>query len=175
MTRFGITALGLIVLAMVTAFFVEHHGRTKLKNEVLGLKYEVQLLAEQLASLQQENARISPPGLQNTPLTENQSPELMRLRAEINQLRDRIAELELYSAAISNHISSATGANDPFIYPDSKRKKDYIFSGYTAPQSALQSVLWALTQSDARTFKASLAPEMVAAFASQFQDLPEGV
>ena len=40
----------------------------------------------------------------------------MRLRAEINQLRNRIAELELYSAAISNHISSATGVNDPFIY-----------------------------------------------------------
>ena len=72
-------------------------------------------------------------------------------------------------------LLSDLNIRDPFIYPDSKRKKDYIFSGYTAPQSALQSVLWALTQSDARAFKASLAPEMVAAFASQFQDLPEGV
>jgi len=61
------------------------------------------------------------------------------------------------------------------VYPDSRRKKDYAFAGYAAPQSSLQSLLWAITQSDPKAFQASLAAEMASAFASQFQDLPEGV
>jgi len=109
------------------------------------------------------------------PLAENQSGDLSGLRAEVALLREKLARLEQANAAISNHIAAATGASDPFIYPDSRSKKDYAFSGYTAPQSALQTVLWAITQSDGKAFRASLAPEMAGVFASQFQDLPEGV
>ena len=131
----------------------------------------------QLPALQKDRARIPVAEVQPAaaPLPENQLAELTRLRADLGQLRDRLAQLELAWTAMSNHLASATGANEPFIYPDSKRKKDYAFGGYAAPQSALESLLWAMTQSDAKTFKASLAPEMASAFAPQFQDLPEGV
>src|SRR5438876_1058420 len=147
MSKNSATALGAIFLAIVAV--VEHQARTKLHNEIVSIRSELQQLAEQLANVQQDNTRISPLGVQPgaAQLPENELAELMRLRAEINLLRQKMAELEQTSAAISNHIASATGANEPFVYPDSRRKKDYTFTGYAAPQSALQSVLWAITQS----------------------------
>ena len=177
MSRFSASALTLIALGLGVGLILQHQARTRLSSEILSLRSEVAQLAEQVASLQKENTRapISEVQPAAAPLPENQLTELARLRADLNLLRERLAQLELAWIAMSNQLASANGANDPFIYPDSRRKKDYAFSGYAAPQSALQSLLWAMTQSDAKTFKASLAPEMTGAFAAQFQDLPEGV
>jgi|SRR5438105_11745088 len=177
MSKFKASAMGAIFLGMSAWLFVEHRAGTRLNSEILSLKAEVQQLVEGLASLQQDFTNLPPSTIDSIhlPPSENQPAELLRLRAEVGHLRDRVAQMEQASAALSNQIASSTGANEPFIYPDSKRKKDYAFSGYAAPQAALQSVLWALSQSDGKAFQASLAPEMAKGFSDQFQDLPEGV
>jgi hypothetical protein len=58
---------------------------------------------------------------------------------------------------------------------DSTKRKEYAFSGYAAPQAAFQSMLWAITQSDARVYRESLGGEMATMFAEQYKDMPEGV
>jgi hypothetical protein len=82
---------------------------------------------------------------------------------------------EYYATSAVTTTGPAKGADVPFIYADATRRRDYTFSGYTTPQSALQSVLWAITQMDAKAFQASLTGEVAAGFTSQFKDLPEGV
>jgi hypothetical protein len=106
---------------------------------------------------------------------ENQRAELNRLSAEVGQLGERTLQLGAACAALSNQIASASGANTPFVYPDSIRKKDYVFRGYAAPQFSLQSMFWALSQADPKAYQASITAQMAEAFAGQIKDLPEGV
>ncbi len=178
MSKFKTAVLSAIVLAIGVGLILEHRAGTKRSNEILSLKLEVQQLAEQIASLQQDHKQALDSGVQTTTdagLPDGQLAAVMRVRGEVGQLRESLAELERAVAAISNQLASATGANAPFVYPDSIKKKDYAFSGYAAPQSALQSMWWALSRSDARAFQASLTSTMAAAFADQTKDLPEGV
>ncbi len=174
MTKFKATVLSAIVVAIVIGLVLDHQARTRLNNDILSLKLEVQ----QLASLQQDQKQALDTGFQTTEdagLPEGQLAELKRLRGEVSQLRESVVALENALAGISNQLALATGANAPFVYADSIKRKDYAFSGYAAPQAALQSMWWALSQSDARAFQASLTSTMAAAFADQTKDLPEGV
>jgi len=173
MSKAAASALCAILLVMGAALVIEHQARIKLRQEMLAFKLEIQQLTDQVASLQQNHPPATVP-TGDAPSPDPQTDESL-LRAELNQLLERLAQLEHANAGLSNQIAAASGANDPFVYPDAKRKKDYTFSGYAAPQSALQTLLWAITQSDPKTFQASLAGEMAGAFATQFQDLPEGV
>jgi len=177
MSRFSASILSVILLVLALGLFVEHQARTRLMNEFLALNSQISELSEQFAAFQKSKLHPAIADMQpvTAPLSESEPAELRRLRAELSQLLERLAQLEQLCGAMSNQLASANGANEPFVYADSMHKKDYAFSGYTAPQAALQSVLWAITQSDAKTFKASLSPEMSNSFAGQFQDLPEGV
>ena len=177
MKRFKAAAISVMVVVMATVVILEHQSRTKLKQEILSLKRDVQQLAGDVASLHQDyrsslHATIEAPAAAPS---DSQREELTRLRAEIGQLRQQVLALEQGHAAVSNQIASATGGNEPFVYPDSTRRKDYTFSGYAAPQSALQTLFWALTQADPKAFQASLTGDMATAFGQQVQELPDGV
>src|SRR5438105_7684761 len=126
MSRLSATVLSMIALGIGVVLVIQHQARTRLSNELFSLKSEVAQLGEQLASLQKDKTSLPASELQSTaaPHPENETAELMRLRVELNQLRERLAQLELAWTAISNQLASATGANDPFIYPDSRHKKD---------------------------------------------------
>ena len=174
MNNFKAIAVSAIILALFIGLLVEHRSRTVLNEEMLSLKSELKQLAERLNTSQQQHttALESPTQIATPP---ERTEELLALRAEITALRQRLADLELANSAVSNLLASAKGADVPFVYPDATKRKDYAFNGYSTPQSAFQSLLWSITQLDAKAFQASIAGEMATGFASQFQDLPEGV
>lgn len=174
MNNFKAIAVGTIIVALFVGLLVEHQSRTALKEELLSLKSELGRLSEQVTASQQKRttAPASPPPVAIPP---GQMAELLALRAEMTGLRRRLSDLEQASATVSNLVASAKGPEVAFVYPDATKRKDYAFSGYGVPQSALQSVLWAIAQLDAKTFQASIAGDVAAGFASQFRDLPEGV
>jgi len=166
-------AIGLLMMALGAGLLFERQARNKLDQEVAALKLQ---LAE-LTTLQQESGRqlaeIPQPAPPRSP--EFDLSELMRLRAEVAQLRDRLMQVERANEAVNKRLAEASGGNAPFVYPDSTKRRDYAFSGYAAPQSAFQSMLWAITQSDVRAYRESLGGEMAAMFAEQYKDMPEGV
>lgn len=167
--------VSLAVLGMGVGLVLERQARTRLDGALASLQAEVQRLSEAFAAQQQEIARRDVSGAQSTPPPHGQLPELKPPAAELARLRDRITELESANAAVSNQLAAASGASIPFVYSDSVKRKDYAFSGYDAPQSALHSMLWALSQSDPRAYQASVTDETADAFASAVKDLPEGV
>lgn len=163
-----------IVTGLVTALVFERQARTSLNQELRSLGLQVQELAGQVTALQQERERaLPPPGL--AAVNADEMAELARLRAEVRQLRESLAQLELANAGLSNQVAIARGTDVPFVYPDATKRKDYALAGYSTPQSALQSVLWAITQMDGKAFQGSLTGTMAEGFAPQFQELPEGV
>jgi hypothetical protein len=160
------------VLVFVTAVWREQRASTK--EALHSLQAEMQELRAQVAELEQSQQRsITLP--QVSAEKKDDTVELTRLRTEVAQLRDALAHLERAGAAISNEIATARGANIPFVYPDSTKRTDYVFTGYSTPQYGFQSVLWAIRQTDARTFLQSLTGLMAETFAPEFKDLPGGV
>lgn len=169
-----ILAAGILALLAGVGFFLERQARERLGREVAELRLQLsdlktlhQGLAERLDQAPQSVPESLPTGIDLA--------ELTRLRSEVARLRDQLMQLERTGEAPSNQLAAARGETAPFIYPDSTRRKDYVFSGYTAPQSALQSLLWAITQSDVNAYRASLSPAMAQQFSEQYKDMPEGV
>jgi len=169
---------GAILLGIGTVLVQEHRARTELSHDSRSLKAELQELTREVAALREERSGPSASRVQSATTSaagEDQAAELARLRSELNQLREKTVQLEASTAAMSNIIASARGANAPFVYADSIRRKDYAFSGYGAPHSALQSMFWALSQADPRTYQASVTSETAEMFAAALKDFPEGV
>lgn len=174
MNNFKAITVGMIMLALFIGLLAEHQSRKVLKEEMLSLKSELQRLAERATTSQQEQA-TAPESPSPVAMPPDQTAELLALRAEVTELRRRLSDLEHANATVSNWVASAKGPEAALVYPDATKRKDYAFSGYSSPQSAFQSVLWAITQLDAKTFQASIEGDVAAGFASQLQDLPEGV
>lgn len=176
MSKAVVILLGAVVLGLIAGIVGEHRARLRLDAELQSLRAEVLELTAQLAALRQERAPSSATPASAPPSSSDASfAELQRLRTELNELRERLTPLERSAAAVSNRLAEASGENIPFIYPDSTKRKDYAFAGYAAPASAFQSMLWAITQSDPRTYHASLAGRMAELFAKQIEELPPGV
>ena len=166
-----VSAIG---LGLVFLLVCERHARVSLRDELRSLRLQMQELAEQETVLRQEQQRA----VSSTSLpvdTPHETAETTRLRDEIRQLRARLTEVEGATAGISNQIAADQGANIPLVYPDATKRKEYALAGYATPQSALQSVLWAIREMDAKTFQASLTDTVAETFAQQFHELPEGV
>ena len=173
--KFTAVAAGILAPLLGAGLFIEHKAHKRLEQEVTGMRLQLAWLTafqQEFSNRLAQAAQPAPPLLRPT---EIDLSELMRLRAEIRQLRDRLMQVERVSEAVSNRLAEASGANTPFVYADSTKRKDYAFSGYAAPQSAFQSMLWAITQSDVKAYRESLGPEMAAMFAEQYKDMPEGV
>lgn len=173
MSRLTVIAVSALVITLITGLISEHQARTALSEDLASVKAEAQRLAQQVAVLQREQSRTGE--RRQFASAGEQSPELARLRALIGELHGRLSELERASAAFSNAMAAAKPADVPFVYPDATRRADYAFKGYHTPQAALQSVLWTITQLDARTHQASLTGPMADTFATAIEDLPEGV
>jgi hypothetical protein len=163
-----------ITLLLLIAVIREHRASRRLQEAFDSVQLRMQELAEQVTALQQEQQRaIVLPGT-SAGIGEDKA-ELARLHGAIARLQERLAQLERVNAGISNDIAAARGANIPFVYPDSTKRADYAFTGYSTPQSAIQSVLWSINKGDAKAFLESVTGTVAEAFATQFQDLPEGV
>jgi hypothetical protein len=174
MKNFKAIAVAAIFLSLFAGLLMEHRSRSALNKEMLSLKSELARLEERMTASQPEREAVSEPSPSVT-IPADRPQELLGLRATVNELRQKLSDLEQANATVSNQMASARGPEVPLIYPDAKKRKDYVFAGYSVPERAFQSVLWAITQSDAKTFQASITGDMAAGFASSFQDLPDGV
>lgn len=174
MTALQKTIVTATIAVLAGAGIYEARQAAQLRGQVQTLEQQQGHLAEQIQQLQQERT-TAPESPAQVAIPSDQTTELTMLRSQMSELRRKLTDLERGNAALSNIVAAAKGSDIPFVYQDSTKRKDYAFSGYSTPQYAFQSVLWAITQLDAKAFQTSLAGEIADSFANQFQDLPEGV
>ena len=92
MNKFKTIALATAVLALFTVLLVEHRSRTALREEMRTLKSEMDRLATQVIAGRQE--RTGPQAVQpRAAIPPDQTAELLALRAQISDLRRRLAGL----------------------------------------------------------------------------------
>jgi len=161
-------------VALFVSLLVLHSNQKALKEDLLSLRLELQQLSNEVSSSHDS----ADPKLHDrmTVLPESLDPKLTRVNTEIASLRDSILQLQRENASLSNQLVEAGAVQIPFLYQDSVKRGQYIFSGYDSPQSALQSVLWAITRSNVEALKGSVAGLNADRLKQIFQDdLPEGV
>lgn len=140
---------------------------------------ESRRLLSRLTVLEVDNARLSNIVVQaNTPLAEAQLAELSKLRDEVELLRHRTndlqtmkAELRRLRSALSN-ARTTMASNAPPDVPagDIFPRDSWQFAGYDTPESAIESVTWAISQGDEDSYLASLAPELQDEMQSELAD-----
>ena len=174
MKKPAIFVILIVAALLVTAVIREHQANVSLKGAVGMLQTRMQELTEQVVALQNEKQRAVVLPATSMEKTDDRD-EWGRLRGEVARLQERLAGVERANAGISNEIAVARGANIPFVYPDSTKRKDYAFTGYATPQSGFQSALWAITQMDAKAFLSSVTGQNAEMWAEELKDLPDGV
>lgn len=143
------------------------------------LEKENQALAQQVAALQRqtaENARTI--DITNEPvssgLANDQFSELLRLRGEVNRLRQEQREWQNAEAArtprreISQAATNEVEILNKIIDDTTIPRESWAFAGYATPENALQSTMWAMSQGDVATYLASVTPEAHNAIAREF-------
>jgi RNA polymerase sigma factor (sigma-70 family) len=178
MTKLKVAVSAVVVAGVGTTLVLEYQTQKKLRDENASLRQQI----EQLASVQEENRRLS--NLQaSSQLPKEQFSELLRLRGQIGGLRNQTNELGKLQAenrqlrsSLANtgrNLQSATQpqATAPGYYP----KESWNFAGYADPESAFQSALCAQRDGDVEKFLASVAPEERARMLERSGGKPEGV
>jgi hypothetical protein len=158
MTRLQLGFVATLLAGGVAAYFILQR-QSELRDENRALRQQV----EQLTPLQAENGRLS-----NLLAQANSGPaptgdqliELMKLRGEVGVLRGQTNELgKLQNENRRLQFTKlASQAGMQVAAEDSLPKESWGFVGYADPESAFQSMVWAMREGDAKAFRAGLAP-----------------
>jgi hypothetical protein len=143
-------------------FAVEHQGRLQSASEHRELEQQL----AQMADLSAEHERLSNLVAQAShpqALSDEQSLELLRLRGEAGVLRRQSKELEAARnenrqarAALEGGVNAqGNGAARAAATADYWPRDSWAFKGYTSPDAALQSSLWAANNGDLKAVLAS--------------------
>lgn len=163
MTKIQSAIVGAVVIAGVaTPLVIQQQAKLREENESLRKQ------TEQLAPIQTDNERLSnllaeTAGSQK--LASNQLSELLRLRGEVAGLRSQTNEMQKLEAENQRLRSSlAAGAaakrgSQAASAEETVPKESWAFVGYAEPESAFQSMVWAMSHGDVKTFLASLSPD----------------
>jgi hypothetical protein len=167
-----ITAIASLLLVVLV---LEHQAKVALQGQIGALQTKTQDLGDQLELLQKRQTQLE--STPRTTVVQADNPEeLARLRAEIARLAEQLARVEKAGAATSNELAAARGPKVPFVYADSTPRNNYAFSGYATPQSGFQSMLWAITQMDAKSYLGSMTDQNLEFWSKKFQEeAPDGV
>jgi len=103
-----------------------------------------------------------------------QNQDLTKLRNEVRRLRPLTNEL----ATLQSEVEILTAANPGTVLPPKTAtvvpptelyisKEDWGFAGFSNPEAAIESVIWAGSQGDLDVFLASLTPDGRAKFEEQ--------
>lgn len=159
--KLGIISAVVIAGVVATLLVIQHQARIKLRQEN-------QSLRQQVEQLQTDNEDLSNRVVQansSQKIPSNQFSELLRLRGEVGSLRKQTNELGRVQAEnqrlrSSLATASATPKTGAFATAaqDKLPRESWAFVGYADPESAFQSATWAMSQGDAKTFLASIAP-----------------
>lgn len=165
MTRLKLGIGGGLVLALAILWAVQHQAGVKLREENNSLQQKI----ERLALLETENERLSNLlAHANSSLADEQLKDLLRLRSEVGSLRRQTNELQklreqnqqLRAGLKAGNNSQATNSPPEVPPQDIHPKESWTFAGYATPEAAVESMAWAVNNGDAKTFMASLTPEM---------------
>lgn len=170
MTKLKAGIIGALLLAgAAIPFAIQHQAQ-------VGLREENQTLSHRVDRLAAENDRLSNLLAQagsSQALSKDQLSELMKLRGEVGRLRERVKVLEKPRVAGAGRGSPNTQPRPETAKEDTIPKELWAFSGYATPETALQSVAWAMSKGDVKTFLASLSPETQTSYAQQFEGKTE--
>jgi hypothetical protein len=169
----AVLIVALAIIAVLWGIQLEANRRLREQAD------ESRRLLSRLAILEVDNARLSNIVVQaNTPLADAQLAELAKLRDEVELLRHRTNDLQTMKmelrrlrAALSD-ARSTMASNAPPDVPagDIFPRDSWKFAGYDTPESAIESVTWAIGQGDEDTYMAGLAPELQDEMESQLAD-----
>jgi RNA polymerase sigma factor (sigma-70 family) len=157
-------ALGAVVAAGIgTTLVLERQAQAKLREDNRALQQQV----EQLTRLSEANQNLSNLLAQGSA---NGSPldQLERLRNEAAQLRQQKRGLDQALAQNRQLRSARASASSRPLTPAERwpnpllvlPKASWTFAGYAAPESAIQSTLWAFNSGDAKAILDSSVPEV---------------
>ncbi|PYJ95918.1 MAG: hypothetical protein DME23_22290 [Verrucomicrobia bacterium] len=159
-----------VVAGVATPLVMQQQAQVKLSMENQSLRQQ----AGQLAKLQAENGHLSNLLAQakSSLLSKEQLSELMRLRGEVGMLRRKTNALGKLRSARGDSSPTLTPppeASEEFTVP----KESWAFVGYATPESALQTVAWAMSKGDVKTFLTGLSPETQKSYAQRFEGKTE--
>jgi hypothetical protein len=155
------------VVALAIWLAVEHQARLRLGDEHKALEQQL----DQMASLAADNERLSNLVAQagrSGSLPDEQSRELLRLRGEVGVLRQQTNELEAArqenrqarAALDSSLTNQSAGVAGAAATADYWPRDSWAFSGYTSPDAALQTSLWAANNGDLKALLASTTGDL---------------
>jgi len=163
MTKIQSAIVGAVVIAGVaTPLVIQQQSKLRQENESLRKQ------AEQLAPVQADNERLSnslAETVSSQKLASNQLSELLRLRGEVSGLRtqtNEIKKLEAENQQLRSSLAAGAAAKRGNQTPSAEEavpKESWSFVGYADPESAFQSMVWAMSHGEVKTFLASLSPD----------------
>jgi hypothetical protein len=153
-------------------------------NERLSLEEKTRQLRASLAAMESERTNPTSGPAEAALAT---SPELMRLRGEVAQLRRQTNEmkaLEAENTKLKSAVASATrpaaaqpqakpvgdnATTQPLLVP----RETWAFAGYASPEDTLKTAVWAMSNGDPNSFLAALSPTERANMERQWQGKTE--
>jgi hypothetical protein len=163
MTKLQSAIVGAVVIAGVaTPLVLQQQSKLRAENDSLRKQ------TEQLAQVQADYDRLSnslAEAASSQKLASNQLSELLRLRGEVSGLRGQTNEIKKLEAdnqrlrsSLATRSAAKSGAQTASA-EETVPKESWAFVGYADPESAFQSMVWAMSHSDVKTFLASLSPD----------------
>jgi RNA polymerase sigma factor (sigma-70 family) len=162
----------IVVAGLASPFVIHYRAQTQMSEEIGSLRQKLQRQVATSAELETDNTRLAKLVGQatNKSLSDEQFRELLRLRGEVGQLRNQKTELE--KLRTENSQSRSIRDSSPALPREAAQeyysKETWAFVGYTNPESAFQSLVWAMSKGDLKTMLASVSPEERVRMEKQF-------
>jgi predicted Holliday junction resolvase-like endonuclease len=151
--------VGLVICVEVLELILQHQACVRLQAEVLARQHDVNELPRLLAENQRLSNRVASAAAASSNLA-SQQDELNRLRTKVATQDRQLQALQTELAVPSSlpAFQSLPGSNR-FVYLP---RNAWNYAGYSTPEAALQSMLWATFQGNMSALRASLTPEELA-------------
>lgn len=154
------TAAALIVALGTVVGVSEHHAASRARAESAHLASQLALEQNETGRLSNQLARLSPAPTRNTP---DQNLEIVRLRRQVTEMRERATSAE---SALALHRNGGDSIADP----DLRRKEDWRWTGFSSADDTLETVLYAMRVGSYGTLLASSTSDARKALEKQFAE-----
>lgn len=155
-----------LIAGLAIGLAAQREARVKAETEHAALEQQMNTLR----SITVENASLSnlvASASASKPLPGDESGELLRLRAEVGELRRQCADLknvlsedrQAHTAPAANSASPAADPSPQVATLDYWPRNSWTFAGYATPDAALQSSVFGANQGDLKAVLASSTGE----------------
>src|SRR3989442_826841 len=174
MTKLKLATSAVLVVMVVTIFLLQHQAQMKLREENALLREQFRRFDEAgSANVGSDHAKEE---ADMASLSKEQLQELLRLRGEVGFLRNQQKEMQMAQAenrrlVLAQNPSSAAASQLTAQY--SFPKETWAFVGYADPESALQTLTWAMSKGDLKMMLESVSPEEGGKVSKEFEGKSE--